>query len=146
MIAFVNLITHPDTFKAMKFKNAFIATLDGALCKNSEALYGELKRLFEFPDYFGKNLDALYDCLMDLEWVAQDHVILIIKHFEQLLSEEHQDPELLEDFILTLEDACKSWELLDAEEMSPKILHLYVYDSERIRQILHLNDIPFKEI
>lgn len=25
-----------------------------------------LKELFEFPDYYGKNLDALYDCLGDL--------------------------------------------------------------------------------
>ena len=26
-----------------------------------------LKKLFDFPDYYGKNLDALYDCLGDLD-------------------------------------------------------------------------------
>ena len=28
--------------------------------------YGYLKSLFNFPDYFGNNLDALYDCMTDM--------------------------------------------------------------------------------
>ena len=28
--------------------------------------YDYLKEMLEFPEYYGKNLDALYDCLTDL--------------------------------------------------------------------------------
>ncbi|KZB85455.1 barstar family protein [Amycolatopsis regifaucium] len=30
-----------------------------------------------FPDYFGKNLDALYDCLTDLSWLPPGEHVLI---------------------------------------------------------------------
>jgi ribonuclease inhibitor len=31
--------------------------------ENLDQLHAELARLLEFPDYYGGNLDALYDCL-----------------------------------------------------------------------------------
>ncbi|QFU92831.1 Barstar (barnase inhibitor) [Amycolatopsis sp. YIM 10] len=31
----------------------------------------------DFPDWFGRNLDALYDCLTDLSWLpAGEHVLI----------------------------------------------------------------------
>ncbi|KAA9158610.1 barstar family protein [Amycolatopsis acidicola] len=30
-----------------------------------------------FPDYFGRNLDALYDCLTDLSWLPSGEHVLI---------------------------------------------------------------------
>lgn len=30
-----------------------------------------------FPDYFGRNLDALYDCLTDLTWLPVGEHVLI---------------------------------------------------------------------
>lgn len=36
----------------------------------------------EFPDYYGKNKDALFDLLTDLSWLPQDEIRVIITHAE----------------------------------------------------------------
>ena len=38
-------------------------TLDFTGCKYFLELHDVLKKAFGFPDYYGKNLDALWDCL-----------------------------------------------------------------------------------
>ena len=42
-------------------------TLDGKRLGNADQVHDYLKEVFEFPEYYGKNLDALHDCLTDLE-------------------------------------------------------------------------------
>lgn len=50
--------------------------LDGAACRSQEELHNQLKTVLHLPDYYGKNLDALWDCLtgevalpVELTWV-----------------------------------------------------------------------------
>lgn len=40
--------------------------LDGNLLADAAKVHDYLKEMLEFPEYYGKNLDALYDCLTDL--------------------------------------------------------------------------------
>lgn len=40
--------------------------LDLRTIKNREELYDIIAERFDFPDYFGRNLDALYDCLTEI--------------------------------------------------------------------------------
>lgn len=43
--------------------------IDGRKIQNKEVLHDVLKDKLDFPDYYGRNLDALWDCLtgwMDL--------------------------------------------------------------------------------
>lgn len=42
-------------------------TLDGNLLADSAKVHDYLKEMLELPEYYGKNLDALHDCLTDLE-------------------------------------------------------------------------------
>lgn len=43
-----------------------VCVLDGRKIEDITSLHNELASLLGFPDWYGKNLDALYDCLTDL--------------------------------------------------------------------------------
>lgn len=54
--------------------------IDGRDFENIEVLHDVLKDKLDFPDYYGRNLDALWDCLtgwMDLPLT----LVLIHLHF-----------------------------------------------------------------
>ncbi len=42
-------------------------TLDGNILADAAKVHDYLMEILEFPEYYGKNLDALHDCLTDLE-------------------------------------------------------------------------------
>ena len=41
--------------------------LDGNILADATKVHDYLMEMLEFPEYYGKNLDALHDCLTDLE-------------------------------------------------------------------------------
>jgi len=41
--------------------------LDGNMLLNKETAHDYLKKMLELPEYYGENLDALYDCLTELQ-------------------------------------------------------------------------------
>ena len=41
--------------------------LDGNILADAARVHDYLMEMLEFPEYYGKNLDALHDCLTDLE-------------------------------------------------------------------------------
>lgn len=43
-----------------------VCILDGKMLENKEMLHDILADTLGFPDWYGRNLDALHDCLMDL--------------------------------------------------------------------------------
>ena len=42
-------------------------TIDGAAMLTRESAHAELKRALELPEYYGANLDALYDCISTMD-------------------------------------------------------------------------------
>lgn len=55
-----------------KFPNAFatqVLSLDFSGCEDLDDVYRLMKEAFVFPDYFGENANALWDCLRDFpDW------------------------------------------------------------------------------
>ena len=43
------------------------STIDGAAMLSCEAAHAELARALNLPEYYGGNLDALYDCASTME-------------------------------------------------------------------------------
>ena len=70
------------------FPGAFVAVIDGKASQTEEMLYEQLESAFQLPDYFGKNLDALYDCLNDLSWVKANEIVFYIKNYPLLLDDD----------------------------------------------------------
>jgi len=62
-----------------------VRVLDGASLRTRDDLYDAFAEAFAFPSYFGRNLDALYDCLRDLEWLDDRNIRLIIREADRLL-------------------------------------------------------------
>ena len=52
---------------------AKVVILDGKLIKKRSHDY--LSEVFDFPSYYGRNLDALYDCLTDIGVETEIHLI-----------------------------------------------------------------------
>lgn len=71
--------------------DVFVATIDGNKARTLRGFYPRVSKALFFPDYFGKNLDALFDCLCSLEVLGKQEVVLLIHNAEFFLSKEKAD-------------------------------------------------------
>ncbi|MCP2260832.1 Barstar, RNAse (barnase) inhibitor [Streptoalloteichus tenebrarius] len=51
--------------------------VDASASRGKDAALDAFGRALSFPSWYGRNLDALYDCLTDLSWLpAGEHVLV----------------------------------------------------------------------
>lgn len=82
------------------------AQADLAGCVDKAEFLARVAEALEFPDWFGRNWDAFFDCLADLSWLPADgHVLVLLNSAEM---REHA-PETLETAILIMRDAASVW-------------------------------------
>jgi RNAse (barnase) inhibitor barstar len=83
-----------------------VRTIDGRRCRTKAALLGEFARALAFPPHFGRNWDALEDCLTDLEWLPAAGHVIVVTHADQVLA---GSPGEYATFIAILETAGREW-------------------------------------
>ncbi len=88
-------------------KNTYLGSISGKNCRNKNDALKEIGKAFLFPDYYGLNLDALYDCFTDLSWIDYKKVVFVINDFELFLSDESIN--LKNSFFELFEDVRIEW-------------------------------------
>ena len=68
-----------------------LVRIDLAPVSDKEQLLGQLASVLAFPQWFGRNWDALEDCLTDLSWRAEDRHVLLIEGFQNLRARRPDD-------------------------------------------------------
>lgn len=97
----MKIVDHPPALSPA----VFVAEIDGSKARTLRAFYPRIAKVLLFPDYFGKNLDALFDCLCSLEVTGKQEVVLLIRHPHAFL--EKEKPEKKEAALQVLRDAEK---------------------------------------
>ena len=73
-----------------------VTRLDAASWKTPEDLHDGISRVLDFPDYYGRNFDALNDCLSDVAaqsygWSPEDTgLILVIDNIDKFWAAERE--------------------------------------------------------
>ena len=65
--------------------------VDLGKARNKEDLLEKIGRAMAFPEWFGHNWDALYDCLLDMGWRPALGFVVILKNAEMLQSRAESD-------------------------------------------------------
>lgn len=81
--------------------------LDGAKMTRLDSLYNEFVHAFKFPEYFGRNYNALSECLSDLNWLPADGYVIEIQNSNCLLMNEPDD--VLDGFLDILHRVSGNW-------------------------------------
>ncbi|MFF3667276.1 barstar family protein [Microtetraspora malaysiensis] len=63
--------------RQVRLRGATPHVLDGSGAQSPAAILELIARALDFPEDFGHNFDALYDCLTDLSWLPTGEHVLI---------------------------------------------------------------------
>ena len=122
--------------------------IDSRKVKTRERFHDEVSSAFRFPDYYGRNIHALRDCLTDLAWLPScEGYLVIFEHGETLLIEENH--EVLNCFLSAFQDAGLDWgtEISRGEWWDRKAIPFHtVFEFGASREVDWLGKIDREEI
>lgn len=75
-------------------------------CADTVATLREIADACAFPDWFGGNLDALADCLVDLSWLPAGGYVLLLEHVGDWRA---QDRDGFDGALDVLNEAAERW-------------------------------------
>ncbi|WP_405435232.1 barstar family protein [Streptomyces avidinii] len=68
--------------------SVYVARLNGQKMPDEVSTFQHFSEVLKFPEHFGWNWNAFYDCVRDLNWLSADNRILIIESAERILSQD----------------------------------------------------------
>jgi hypothetical protein len=77
----------------------FVATIDGRECTTLSLFIKNVANAFKFPDYFGNNVNAFFECINDLDWLDASNYVLIIQNSNYLLFEDPNNKSYVQDML-----------------------------------------------
>jgi hypothetical protein len=83
-----------------------VAVLNGAAASSRAGFFQEVAQALRFPEYFGHNWDAVYDCLTDLNWLPAAGYVLVVDGFDHLATKE---PGQWDIGLNVLRESCAFW-------------------------------------
>lgn len=92
--------------KAAKGNGLAFFHLEGQRIEKKEQFLNHAAVAMNFPDHFGKNWDAFYDCLTDMDWVDGKGFLIYFDHTDAFAA--HNESQL-ETVIELFEDAIAYW-------------------------------------
>ena len=109
-----------------------VAVIDCADAPTINDFYSQIQKGLKFPAYFGKNLDALYDCLCDFSWLDAREVHVVLRSYDSFLAKEAKNKRW--DILAVLNDAASEWKAMKGADKIKFEIH--VEPSQRIKQDL----------
>ncbi len=67
----------PEFLEVAKQSQFQVFHLEGQTITSRDRYFQMMADLFQFPDYFGNNWDAVADCLTDFSWEEGDRIIVV---------------------------------------------------------------------
>lgn len=130
---YCELFTDPKQVKDPKRR---IVSVDCSNIFTARDFYKVLADSLELAEYFGNNLDALFDVLTDDQVLGKNGVALVFTHTDSWL--EQEDYEMAADVLICMHDAGQ-----DLTDMRNQKLRLCFEQSDEIVDFFNSSDIPF---
>lgn len=113
-------------------KSVIVVVIDGKTVTTMADFYVHIGKQLHLPTYFGKNLDAFFDCLCDFSWLDVNHVQIVLRNYDDFLVKEQ--PIKRWDLLVVLNDAAQEWKAMKGKDKVK--LEIFVEPSERIKKDL----------
>jgi RNAse (barnase) inhibitor barstar len=109
-----------------------VAIVDGEKTATLNDMYRQLTKQLKLPSYFGKNLDALYDCLCDFSWLDAREIHIVLRGYDNFLNNEQ--PLKRWDVLNVLNDTANEWKAMKGKDKIK--FEIYIEPSQRIKKDL----------
>ncbi len=111
-----------------------LVEIDAARTGTLRAFYETMAEVFEFPDYFGYNLDSFDEMMNDLSWMENEKILVYFTDSDKFLEKERNESKILT--LLDLLDAtCEEWKWAD-DDIPKKELLIRFSPGERMQRLL----------